>query len=62
MEKDAADLAELIRMECIKAAKEAFQDASIRGLCADGAVEAAVGAIQSLDMDKIIQKRDQPKK
>jgi hypothetical protein len=62
MDKNAAELAELVRTECIKAAKEAFQDASIRGLCADGAMEAAVGAIHSLDMDKIIQKRDQSKK
>jgi hypothetical protein len=61
MDKDAAELAELVRKECIKAAKEAFRDASIRGLCTEGAMEAAVGAIQSLDMDKIIQERDQPK-
>lgn len=47
--------AELIREACIKAAKEGFMDASISGLCTDGAIEAAISAIQNLDMSKIIE-------
>ena len=34
--------AEIIREACIKVAKEGFMDASISGLCAEGAMEAAV--------------------
>jgi len=48
------EFAELFRTECIKAARESFRDASMSGLCADGAMEAAIGAMQSLDVDKIV--------
>lgn len=44
-------LAEKIRAACIEAAKEGFMDASISGLCAEGAMEAAISAMQSLDLD-----------
>jgi len=47
--------AEIIRQACIKAAKEGFVDASISGLCAEGAMEAAISAIQNLDLTKVIK-------
>lgn len=46
-----------VKDACIKAAKEGFQDASISGLCADGAMEAAVSAIQRLDVELIIKNK-----
>jgi len=47
-------IAEAVRSACAAAAKRAFDDAAISGLCHDGAVECALGAIQALDLDAII--------
>ena len=47
--------AEIIRQACIAAAKEGFMDASISGLCTEGAIEAAISAIQNLDLSKVIK-------
>lgn len=47
-------LAEKIRTACIEAAKEGFMDASISGLCAEGAIEAAIGAMESLNLKTVI--------
>jgi len=47
-------LAEKIRAACIEAAKEGFMDASISGLCAEGAIEAAIGAMESLNLKTVI--------
>ncbi len=49
------DLAEQVRNACIKAARDGFIDASISGLCTEGAMEAAISAIQSLDLNKILE-------
>ncbi|MFU8860463.1 MAG: hypothetical protein ACNA8K_08560 [Cyclonatronaceae bacterium] len=49
-------LAEAIRSECLRAAREAFMDASENGLCLDGAIEAASGAIQAVDTDRIVNR------
>lgn len=46
--------AEQIRKACIKAARKGFMDASISGLCAEGAMEAAISAIQSLDLEQVL--------
>jgi len=50
--------AEVIRQACIKAAKEGFMDASISGLCTEGAIEAAISAIQNLDLSKVVKKTE----
>ena len=41
---------EAVRRACIEAALAAYEDAGISGLCAEGRWEAAVGAIQSVDL------------
>ncbi|MFY0698114.1 MAG: acetyltransferase [Balneola sp.] len=46
--------AEIVRDACIAAAKEGFMDASISGLCNEGAIEAAISAIQNLDLTKVL--------
>lgn len=53
----AADkrLARKVRQACIEAAREGFKDASMSGLCAEGAIEAAISAMQKLDVEQIIQ-------
>ncbi|HET7306457.1 MAG TPA: acetyltransferase [Gammaproteobacteria bacterium] len=49
------DLAEAVRAACIQAAKDGYQNAAIAGLCHDGAWEAAIGAIEMLDVDAVIE-------
>ncbi|HET7570359.1 MAG TPA: acetyltransferase [Gammaproteobacteria bacterium] len=49
------DLAEAVRDACINAAKAGYQNAAMAGLCHDGAWEAAIGAIQMLDVDAVIE-------
>lgn len=48
-------LAESVRRACLKAASEAFEEAAMQGLCMEGAVEAAQGAIGSLDLKNLIE-------
>lgn len=48
------ECAEKIREACIKAAKKGFMDASMSGLCTEGAMEAAISAIQSLNLKTIL--------
>lgn len=48
------ETAEQIRQACINAAREGFMDASISGLCTEGAMEAAISAMQTLNLNKFI--------
>jgi hypothetical protein len=48
-------LAEAVRRACITAAREGYQGAAISGLCGEGAQEAALGAIEMVDLEKLIQ-------
>lgn len=47
-------IAEEVKKACLDAAKEGFREASMSGLCTEGAIEAAVGSIQTVDLEKII--------
>jgi len=42
--------AEAVRDACVRVWREAFEQASLSGLCAEGAAEAALGAVRSLDL------------
>lgn len=48
------EVAQKVREACIRAAREGFQEASVSGLCTEGAAEAAISAIQKLDLDDLI--------
>ena len=48
-------LAEQIRGACIRAAREGFQEASMSGLCQEGAMEAAISAMQSMDLKQVLR-------
>ena len=50
-------LAEAVRAACRRAAMEAYEDASMRGLCAEGAWECALGAIETIDLEAVVQER-----
>lgn len=47
-------LAEAVRQACLKAAREAYENAGISGLCEEGRWECALGAIRALDVDAVI--------
>ena len=43
-----------MRRACVEAARAAFQDARMAGLCADGAWEVAMGAVAALDLAALV--------
>lgn len=49
------EVAEAVRMACIQAAIDGYENASISGLCAEGAFEAAIGAIRMLNLDRFAE-------
>lgn len=53
---DSRRLIAYTREACLIAAIEAYEDASIRGLCAEGAWECAVGAIKSVRPESVLKK------
>lgn len=48
-------LAEAVRSACLQAAITAYEYAGLQGLCEAGRWEAAVGALQAIDLQKILQ-------
>lgn len=50
-----SNLVEMVRAACLDAALAAYEDAGIRGLCADGRWEAALAAIRQLDLSLVLQ-------
>ncbi len=54
--------AEAVRMACLEAAITAYEQASISGLCGEGAWEVARGAIQTLDLKRLIEQDDKESK
>jgi hypothetical protein len=55
MSQDAR-IADDIRKACLDAAREAYESAGRQGLCAEGRWEAALGAIQMLDLKPLLEK------
>ena len=54
-------VAETVRAACLDVARMAYEDAGIRGLCADGRWEAALTAIRQLDLSGVLDlQADQP--
>lgn len=49
-------LAEAVRNACLEAAKEAYEDAGMRGLCHEGRWEIALDAIKHVNLDAIIRR------
>lgn len=49
MASSRSDLAAAIRDACARAAVDAYEDAGVQGLCAEGRFEAAIGAIERLE-------------
>lgn len=49
-------LAEAVRRACLEAARTGFEQASMDGLCAEGAIDVALDAIRSLDVNTIVDR------
>lgn len=47
-------LAETVRRACIDAWREGYESAAMSGLCAEGALEAALSAVQSIDLETLV--------
>ncbi|MCL4701405.1 MAG: hypothetical protein KJZ97_06095, partial [Burkholderiaceae bacterium] len=47
-------LAAAVRDACARAVIDAYEDAGMQGLCAEGRFEAAVGAIERVDLAAIV--------
>jgi hypothetical protein len=52
---DTPSLVETVRAACLEAALAAYEDAGIRGLCAEGRWEAALAAIRHVDLSAMLE-------
>jgi hypothetical protein len=57
---DLEDLAKRLRDACLAAVIEAYEDAGLQGLCAEGRWEAAVGALRTLDLTALVREFQHP--
>ncbi len=51
---DTPSLVETVRAACLEAALVAYEDAGIRGLCAEGRWEAALDAIRHVNLSDVL--------
>jgi len=49
------DLAKRIRHACIEATLQAYEDAGMQGLCAEGRWEAAVSALRTVELAPLMR-------
>ena len=54
------DLAKSIRDACVEVVLQAYEDAGVQGLCAEGRWEAAVGARRQLDLTPLLRDLQHP--
>ena len=54
------DLAKHIRDACLEAVLQAYEDAGIQGLCAEGRWEAAVGALKAVELTPLLREFKNP--
>ena len=54
-EPELMQVARMVQQACIAAARRAYADAAQSGLCGEGALEAAIGAMQTLDLAALAQ-------
>lgn len=48
-------LARQVKQACLEAAREGFEDAELSGLCREGCIEAALSAIEMVDLEPIVE-------
>ena len=47
-------LAAQVQQACLAAARRGYEEAAVSGLCHEGAWEAALGAIEMVDLDALV--------
>ena len=57
MDDDARALSEAIRAALVEAARDAYEDAGLSGLCAEGRWELALDAMRALDLAAVLAAR-----
>ena len=50
-----AQMAEAVRTACVQAAQQGYERAAADGLCDEGALEVALEAIRSLDIESLLR-------
>lgn len=50
-------IAQAVKTACVAEAKEAYEQAEISGLCCEGALEAAISAIEMLDIEALLKRK-----
>ena len=55
MKTDELTIAAGVRDACIEAALAGYEDASISGLCGEGALEVAISAMRRLDLNETLE-------
>jgi hypothetical protein len=54
------EFAKRIRDACLEGLLQAYEDAGIQGLCAEGRWEAAVGALKTVELAPLLREFKQP--
>ncbi len=54
-ENEALRIGEAVRAACVKAALDAYERASMDGLCDEGALEVAMDAVRGLDVRRLVE-------
>jgi hypothetical protein len=49
------DLAKRVRDACLEALIQAYEDAGVQGLCAEGRWEVAVGALKTVELAPLLR-------
>ncbi|NIR58247.1 MAG: acetyltransferase [Gammaproteobacteria bacterium] len=52
-------LAVAVRAACLEAARAAYEEAAIAGLCHEGAAEVALDAIRTVDVEALARELDE---
>jgi hypothetical protein len=52
---EALRIGEAVRAACVRAALDAYERASMDGLCDEGALEVAMDAMRGLDMKRLVE-------
>ena len=52
------EIADAVRQACLRAARGAYEDAGIRGLCAEGRWEYALDVLANLDLETVLADAD----
>jgi hypothetical protein len=54
------DLAKRVRDACLEAVLQAYEDAGVQGLCAEGRWEVAVGALKTVELAPLLREVEHP--